>query len=131
MAPACDLATAACVAISLSVLCAAVFYFIICSSLGIGITSLVQKIIFYLKEWGQCSPYVFPAARLALAQGISLSVSTGPGAPGTETENSQEGSTTKVNGEDSSSPDNKQTSMEVDNDDSKVCEIICDVHFAS
>lgn len=59
------------------------------------------------------------AARLALAQGISLSVTTGPGAPGTETDNSQEGSSTKVNGDDSASPDNKQTSMEVDNDDSK------------
>lgn len=65
---------------------------------------------------------IFSAARLALAQGISLSVTTGPGAPGTETENSQEGSNTKVNGDDSASPDNKQTSMEVDNDDSKVCE---------
>ena len=61
------------------------------------------------------------AARLAIAQGISLSVSTGPGAPGTEAENSQEGTTTKVNGDDSASPDDKQTSMEVDNDDSKVC----------
>lgn len=64
---------------------------------------------------------IVSAARLALAQGINLSISTGPGAPGTETDNSQEGSSTKVNGDDSASPDNKQTSMEVDNDDSKVC----------
>ncbi|KAK8726208.1 hypothetical protein OTU49_010422, partial [Cherax quadricarinatus] len=58
------------------------------------------------------------AARLALAQGITLSVNSGPGAPGTEAD-PPENNSTKVNGEDSTSPDDKNTSMEVDNDDSK------------
>lgn len=61
------------------------------------------------------------AARLALAQGISLSVNSGPGAPGTETETTTETKVTpKVNGDTSAPADDKQTSMDVDNDDSKV-----------
>lgn len=64
--------------------------------------------------------FLLTAARLALAQGISLSVNSGPGAPGTETETSQDSNSAKVNGDDPGSPDEKNTSMEVDNDDSKV-----------
>lgn len=62
------------------------------------------------------------AARLALAQGISLGVNSGPGAPGTESEASQDSTTAKVNGERALSPDNKDTPMEVDNEDSKGAE---------
>lgn len=68
------------------------------------------------------SCFSFEAARLAIAQGISLGKGMGP--PGTEgeTEVKEEfdAEMTKVNGEENEMPEEKETPMEVDAEESKV-----------